>query len=51
MGWILFEAMLALAVMLVAAWWTFSGRSEPVDQHDDDGAPAVEPAKESTERR
>jgi len=29
MGWILFEALLALAVMVAAAWWTFRGRREP----------------------
>jgi hypothetical protein len=28
MGWILFEAMLALAVMLVWVWWTFRGRAD-----------------------
>jgi hypothetical protein len=28
MGWILFEAMLALAVMLVVVWWTFRGRAD-----------------------
>ena len=28
MGWIVFEALLALAVMLVVVWWTFRGRAE-----------------------
>jgi hypothetical protein len=28
MGWIVFEAMLALAAMLVAVWWTFRGRTD-----------------------
>jgi hypothetical protein len=29
MGWIVFEALLALAVMLVVVWWTFRGRRDP----------------------
>jgi hypothetical protein len=28
MGWIVFEAMLALAVMLAVVWWTFRGRAD-----------------------
>ncbi len=28
MGWIVFEALLALAVMLAVVWWTFRGRSD-----------------------
>jgi len=28
MGWIVFEALLALAVMLALVWWTFRGRAE-----------------------
>ena len=28
MGWIVFEAMLALAVMLAFVWWTFRGRAD-----------------------
>ena len=35
MGWIVFEAMLALAAMLVAVWWTFRGRAESVDDETD----------------
>jgi hypothetical protein len=36
MGWILFEAMLALAVMVAAAWWTLRGRPEvDADEPDD----------------
>ena len=29
MGWIAFEAMLALCVMLAVVWWTFRGRAKP----------------------
>ncbi len=28
MGWIVFEAMLALCVMLAVVWWTFRGRAD-----------------------
>jgi cbb3-type cytochrome oxidase subunit 3 len=28
MGWIVFEAMLALCVMLAVVWWTFRGRAK-----------------------
>jgi len=35
MGWMLFEAKLALAVMLAAVWWTFRGRSERSDEAAD----------------
>ncbi len=35
MGWIVFEAMLALAAMLVAVWWTFRGRADSVDEESD----------------
>jgi hypothetical protein len=34
MGWIVFEALLALAVMLALVWWTLRGRSD--DEADDD---------------
>jgi len=41
MGWIVFEALLALAVMLAVVWWTFRGRAddEP-DEPDEPGADA-----------
>jgi len=32
MGWMLFEAMLALGVMLAVVWWTFRGRAENDDE-------------------
>jgi hypothetical protein len=35
MGWMLFEAMLALAVMLAVVWWTFRGRSDRSDDAPD----------------
>ena len=43
MGWIVFEAMLALALMLAVVWWTFRGRAdneadEPDTQLPDDKA-------------
>ncbi|HEY8977908.1 MAG TPA: hypothetical protein VIN75_27080, partial [Burkholderiaceae bacterium] len=31
MGWMLFEAMLALAALVAAVWWTFRGRVEDDD--------------------
>ena len=38
MGWIVFEAMLALWVMLAVVWWTFRGRAdndeEPAESDD-----------------
>jgi len=37
MGWMLFEAMLALGVMLAVVWWTFRGRAER--DEDDTGTP------------
>ncbi len=37
MGWILFEALLALAVMLALVWWTFRARHEPEAPADEDG--------------
>jgi hypothetical protein len=39
MGWIIFEALLALTVMMAAAWWTFRGRRDPGEDADaeDDG--------------
>jgi membrane protein implicated in regulation of membrane protease activity len=37
MGWIVFEAMLALAVMLALVWWTFRGRADTdADEPDND---------------
>jgi hypothetical protein len=35
MGWMLFEAMLALGVMLAVVWWTFRGRAERADDEAD----------------
>ena len=35
MGWLLFEAMLALAAMVAVVWWTLHGRAEPDDDLDD----------------
>ena len=37
MGWILFEALLALAVMLALVWWTFRARREAEVPADEDG--------------
>jgi hypothetical protein len=37
MGWIVFEAMLALAALLVAVWWTFRGRADSGDDESDAG--------------
>jgi hypothetical protein len=37
MGWIVFEALLALAVMLALVWWTLRGRSDA--QADDSRLP------------
>jgi cation transporter-like permease len=39
MGWILFEAMLALTVAMVAVWWTFRGRADPDAVDTDADAP------------
>jgi membrane protein implicated in regulation of membrane protease activity len=37
MGWIVFEALLALAVMLAVVWWTFRGRADSdADEPDSD---------------
>ena len=38
MGWIVFEAMLALAVMLAVVWWTFRGRADASGQAPDSAA-------------
>jgi len=42
MGWIVFEALLALAVMLAVVWWTFRGRADVADADadapDDEGS-------------
>ena len=35
MGWMLFEALLALGVMLAVVWWTFRSRSERVGDETD----------------
>jgi hypothetical protein len=35
MGWIVFEALLALGVMLALVWWTFRGRAETATDEDD----------------
>ena len=43
MGWILFEAMLALAVMLAVVWWTFRGRADIEADADDAETPADKP--------
>jgi hypothetical protein len=44
MGWIVFEALLALGAALLVVWWTFRSRREP-------GEPAAdEPAKAPDER-
>jgi hypothetical protein len=40
MGWIIFEALLALSVMLAAAWWTFRGRRDPGEDAPDSVLPA-----------
>ena len=39
MGWIVFEAMLALSVMLVVVWWTFRGRTDTADEPPADEPP------------
>ena len=44
MGWIVFEAMLALCVMLAVVWWTFRGRS---DAHPDDPDTVAPPADDA----
>ena len=44
MGWIVFEAMLALTVMLAVVWWTFRGRT--TDAADE--PPADEPPVDKT---
>jgi hypothetical protein len=36
MGWMLFEAMLALGVVLAVVWWTFRGRADNDDDADAD---------------
>jgi hypothetical protein len=44
MGWIVFEALLALGVALLAVWWTFRSRREPE-------APAADDPAEAPDRR
>jgi membrane protein implicated in regulation of membrane protease activity len=36
MGWIVFEALLALAVALLAVWWTFRSRRDAEDAESPD---------------
>lgn len=43
MGWIVFEAMLALCVMLAVVWWTFRGRADPDADEPADDTPADKP--------
>ena len=43
MGWIVFEALLALAVMLALVWWTFRGRADHAADEPDSDAPADKP--------
>jgi hypothetical protein len=43
MGWIVFEAMLALAVMLAVVWWTFRGRADNASDESDGDTPADKP--------
>jgi hypothetical protein len=43
MGWIVFEALLALAVMLAVVWWTFRGRADIGADDADNDAPADKP--------
>jgi hypothetical protein len=38
MGWMLFEAMVALVAMLAVVWWTFRGRAEGGEDDADDRA-------------
>jgi hypothetical protein len=37
MGWIVFEALLALGVMLALVWWTFRGRADDSEDEPDAG--------------
>jgi membrane protein implicated in regulation of membrane protease activity len=39
MGWIVFEALLALAVMLALVWWTFRGRADRDGDEPDTESP------------
>ncbi len=43
MGWIVFEALLALAVMLALVWWTFRGRTDSAADEPDSDAPGDKP--------
>ncbi len=43
MGWIVFEALLALAVMLALVWWTFRGRADNAADESDSGPPGDKP--------
>jgi hypothetical protein len=43
MGWIVFEALLALAVMLAVVWWTFRGRADVEADDADSERPAEKP--------
>jgi hypothetical protein len=42
MGWIVFEAMLALVVMLALVWWTIRGRADNGSEDADSELPADE---------
>ena len=35
MGWIVFEALLALGVLLALVWWTFRGRADSAADEDE----------------
>jgi membrane protein implicated in regulation of membrane protease activity len=43
MGWMAFEALLALFVMLAVVWWTFRGRAGQDDDEPDSEQPADKP--------
>jgi membrane protein implicated in regulation of membrane protease activity len=43
MGWIVFEALLALAVMLAVVWWTFRGRADGETDEPNGEGPADKP--------
>jgi len=39
MGWIVFEALLALGAMLALVWWTFRGRADTAEDESDPEPP------------
>ena len=43
MGWIVFEALLALCVMLAVVWWTFRGRADSEADEPNGEGPADKP--------